>query len=139
MARMTRQRTEIVELLEASADFRSAQQLHEALRAAGSSTGLATVYRTINKLAAEGAVDVLRAEDGEALYRLCTLESHHHHLVCRLCGHTVELAGNPIEQWLDAVGREHGFVNVSHTLELLGTCNACYARAAADAEEAADA
>lgn len=125
MTRITRQRTEIMELLSASAEFRSVQQLHEALRAAGSTTGLATVYRTVNKLAAEGAVDVLRLEDGEARYRRCSTEEHHHHLVCRVCGRTVELDGPPIEEWIERIAAANGFVNIGHTLELAGTCAAC--------------
>ncbi|MEW1846868.1 hypothetical protein AB0392_53710, partial [Nonomuraea angiospora] len=30
-------------------------------------------------------------------------------LVCRRCGHTVEVAGPAVERWAEAVGSEHGF------------------------------
>ncbi|MDO4791872.1 MAG: transcriptional repressor [Buchananella hordeovulneris] len=132
MTRITRQRTEIMELLESGDEFRSVQQLHEALRLGGSTTGLATVYRTVNKLAAEGAVDVLRLEDGEARYRRCSTEEHHHHLVCRVCGRTVELDGPPIEEWINQIGATNGFVNIGHTLELAGTCAGCVTELAED-------
>ena len=121
-ARVTRQRTAVAKALEGSTDFRSAQQLHEALRASGDGIGLATVYRTLQQLADGGEVDVLRNADGESVYRRCVRREHHHHLVCRSCGATVEVARAAVETWAAAVAAEHGFVEVSHTLEVFGTC-----------------
>ncbi|WP_127127211.1 Fur family transcriptional regulator [Georgenia sp. SYP-B2076] len=128
MVRMTRQRSAVSALLERTTDFRSAQQLHEMLRAHGQPIGLATVYRTLQVLANSGEVDVLRIDDGETLYRRCARQEHHHHLVCRVCGRTVEVAGEPVERWAASVARENGFVGVDHTAELFGTCAACAAR-----------
>ena len=131
--RLTKQRTAIEALLADVDDFRSAQQLHELLVARGDRTGLATVYRTLQSLAEEGEVDVLRATSGEVVYRRCEQRSHHHHLVCRSCGRTVEVEGPSVEAWATAVGADHDFADIEHTLELFGTCAACAAgeRAAA--------
>ncbi|MGB3829956.1 MAG: transcriptional repressor [Ornithinimicrobium sp.] len=118
----TRQQVAVAEELTASPDFTSAQDLHARLRAAGSSVGLATVYRTLTTLAAQGAVDVLRTDDGESVYRACS-SGHHHHLVCRQCGRTVEIEGPAVEQWTERVAAEHGFREVAHTLEIFGTCS----------------
>ena len=60
--------------------------------------GLATVYRTLSALADAGEVDMLRNEDGEAIWRSCS-DTHHHHLVCRTCGATVEVEGPAVERW----------------------------------------
>jgi len=122
--RPTRQRRAVAAALQSFDDFRSAQDIHDLLRRAGDNVGLSTVYRTLQALADGGEVDVLRAEDGEALYRRCS-ERHHHHLVCRACGRTVEVAGPTVETWADAVASEHGFSEVSHTLEIFGTCPSC--------------
>jgi len=108
--------------LEESEDFASAQDLHARMRAAGDSIGLATVYRTLTALAATGEVDVLRTDDGEAVYRMCST-GHHHHLVCRDCGRTVEIEGPAVERWTERVAAEHGFRDVAHTLEIFGTCD----------------
>jgi Fur family ferric uptake transcriptional regulator len=124
---MTRQRAALQELLDAVDDFRSAQQLHELLRGRGDSVGLATVYRTMQALADAGEVDVLRAPDGESLYRRCRDRGHHHHLVCRFCGATVELSADVVESWARQVGTDHGFADVDHTAELTGTCARCAA------------
>ena len=66
-------------------EFRSAEELHAPLRDGGAKVGLATVYRTLQAMAADGAIDMLRTADGEAVYRARST-GHHHHLVCRECG-----------------------------------------------------
>ena len=123
-ARPTRQRRAVAEVLGTFTDFRSAQEIHELLGQRGEQVGLATVYRTLQRLAETGEVDLLRTEDGEAIYRRCS-ESHHHHLVCRDCGATVEVEGPAVERWTRAIAGEHGYDEVSHTLEIFGTCPRC--------------
>jgi len=121
--RPTRQRRAVSAALAGIDEFRSAQEIHEVLRGRGEKVGLSTVYRTLQGLAESGQVDVLRTGD-EALYRACS-GGHHHHLVCRSCGRTVEVEGPTVERWADRVAAEHGFRDVSHTLEVFGTCAEC--------------
>lgn len=122
--RNTRQRTAVSALLAEVEGFHSAQDLHAMLRDRGERVGLTTVYRTLQGLADAGEIDVMRPPGGEHLYRRCS-EGHHHHLVCRSCGRTVEVAGPAVETWADRVAAQHGFSDVSHTLEIFGTCPAC--------------
>ncbi len=37
----------------------------------------------------------------------------------------MEVAGPAVEQWADRIAGDHGFADVSHTLEIFGTCAAC--------------
>lgn len=122
--RPTRQRRAVAEVLTTFDDFRSAQEIHGLLTARGETVGLATVYRTLQKLSETGEVDMLRTEDGEAIYRHCSA-THHHHLVCRACGATVEVEGPAVERWTHAIADEHGYADISHTLEIFGTCARC--------------
>ncbi len=122
--RPTRQRQAVNAALGDLEEFRSAQEIHGVLRARGERVGLSTVYRTLQSLADIGQVDVLRLGDGEARYRRCS-RGHHHHLVCRSCGRTVEVDGPTVERWAERVAAEHGFREVSHTLEVFGTCGDC--------------
>jgi Fur family transcriptional regulator, ferric uptake regulator len=123
--RSTRQRAAVAELLDELDDFRSAQEIHEELRRRGEGVGLTTVYRTLQGLADAGEIDVLRATgNGEASYRRCS-EHHHHHLVCRVCGRTVEVEGPVVERWAARVAAQHGFADVDHTVEIIGTCADC--------------
>jgi Fur family ferric uptake transcriptional regulator len=105
-------------------EFRSAQELHAILREAGDTVGLATVYRNLQAMAADGEIAMLRTDDGEAVYRACST-GHHHHLVCRVCGRTVEVEGPTVEAWANRVSADHGFTDVRHTLEIFGTCGSC--------------
>ncbi|MFS3128815.1 Fur family transcriptional regulator [Nocardioides sp. Bht2] len=124
IVRPTKQRLAVAKILESFTDFRSAQEIHALLTAAGETVGLATVYRTLQLMAESGDLDVLRTEDGEAAYRRCSA-THHHHLVCRACGATVEIEGPAVERWAEAISAEHGYTAISHTLELFGTCANC--------------
>jgi Fur family ferric uptake transcriptional regulator len=124
--RPTRQQQAVADLLAQTEDFASAQEVHARLRDAGESVGLATVYRTLQALAEAGEVDVLRTDEGEAVYRACE-PGHHHHLVCRRCGRAVEVEGPAVEAWAGRVAREHGYSDITHTLEIFGTCSACAA------------
>jgi Fur family ferric uptake transcriptional regulator len=124
--RRTKQRVAVMSLLETLDEFSSAQDIHAQLRTTGSGVGLTTVYRTLQSLAESGQVDVLRTSDGEARYRRCTPE-HHHHLVCRSCGRTLEVDSPAVETWADEVAAAHGFTDVSHTLEIYGLCADCSA------------
>lgn len=123
--RSTRQKRALAGVLDASEEFLSAQDLFTRLRARGENVGLTTVYNQLRALAEAGEVDALRADDGETLYRRCVSERHHHHLVCRGCGRTVEVEGPEVERWADRVAGAHGFVEVMHTLEIVGTCGDC--------------
>ena len=122
--RQTRQRTAVSELLDGLDEFKSAQELHDILRHRGEPIGLTTVYRSLQTLAESGEVDCLVADDGENRYRKCGA-AHHHHLVCRQCGATVEIAGPAVEKWADTMAAEHGYTEVSHTLEIFGLCQSC--------------
>ena len=122
--RPTRQRRAVVAVLEESGEFRSAQEIHERLRSGGDNVGLSTVYRALQAMADAGEIDMLRVEGGEAAYRRCS-GSHHHHLVCRTCGRTVEVEGPAVERWTRTMAEEHGYTEVSHTLEIFGTCGSC--------------
>lgn len=78
----------------------------------------------MGRMAAAGELDVLAGPDGETVYRRCS-DGHHHHLVCRHCGRTVEVAGSAVEAWTRRVAEHEGFSDVHHTLELTGTCSDC--------------
>lgn len=134
--RITRQRLAVQELLAQIDEFRSAQQLHDELRDRGIKIGLATVYRNLQALADAGEVDVLRTVEGENVYRKCSA-GHHHHLVCRACGHTVEIDAPLVERWADELAQRHGFHDITHELEVHGLCRNCAVPSAVDMDDRA--
>ncbi len=123
----TRQRAAVSAALDEVQEFVSAQQLHARMREHGTGVGLATVYRTLQNLAADGEVDVMRTGEGEAVYRRCST-GHHHHLICRRCRRTVEVDSIPVERWARRIAEENGFADVEHVLEVFGICGSCASR-----------
>ncbi|GAC1442279.1 MAG: transcriptional repressor [Mycobacteriales bacterium] len=106
--------------------FQSAQEIHASLREAGSSIGLTSVYRAVQRLRDAGELDELRRTNAEAAYRRCR-SGHHHHLTCEGCGISVELLASATERWIERVAGEHGFVPTAHTIEIAGRCADCRA------------
>jgi Fur family transcriptional regulator, ferric uptake regulator len=125
--RTTRQGGAVKGALVDAHGFRSAQDVYAKLRTQGESVGLSTVYRHLQAFADEGLVDVIHTPDGETTYRLCgeATQSHHHHLVCRNCGHAEEIEGRAIERWASTVAEKHGYTDVDHTVEVFGLCGKC--------------
>jgi Fur family ferric uptake transcriptional regulator len=127
--RNTRQANAIESALQSADGFRTAQDLFTTLRAAGERVGLSTVYRYLTLMAELGRVDVVHGAEGEARFRLCgpidpadEPSEHHHHLVCRACGSSVEVSGPQVETWAEQVATAAGYTEVTHTVELFGLC-----------------
>ena len=116
--RNTKQRRAVVRALQHLDDFISTQDLHRVLQEREESVSLATTYRILQSMAELGQVDVLRSSDGEAIYRRCEAEHHHHHLVCRSCGAAVELEAPQVESWAEQTARRYGYADVDHTVEI---------------------
>ena len=121
---MSRSNPRVLSTLERAGGFASAQEVYKLMQREGEKIGLTTVYRSLQSLVNDKIVDLLRREDGEAIYRLCG-ERHHHHLVCKSCGETVEIEGGAIEKWAKTMAEEHGFRVVGHTAEIFGICSKC--------------
>lgn len=135
--RNTWQRERVREALADAQGFVSAQSLHATLRSDDTGIGLATVYRALAGLAASGDADSLQSPDGEALYRACVTQGHHHHLICRTCGLTIEIEAKDVEQWAHRTAAQHGFTDAAHVVDIFGTCVTCTARRDAEAETSA--
>ena len=121
---MSRSNQRVLATLERAGGFASAQEVYQLMQREGESIGLTTVYRALQSLLSDKIVDVLRRDDGEAIYRLCG-GAHHHHLVCKGCGETVKIEGGAIEKWAKTMAEEFGFRDVGHTAEIFGLCPKC--------------
>lgn len=122
--RSTPQQRVVSQALGRHGGFVSAQGLYSDLRAGDEPVGLATVYRSLAGMVDDGSADVIVTSTGESLYRLCS-NAHHHHLVCRVCGRTVEIVSPAVERWAAKVGADNGYADVEHTLQLSGLCAEC--------------
>ncbi|MDX1691148.1 MAG: Fur family transcriptional regulator [Acidimicrobiia bacterium] len=87
---------------------------------------LSTVYRTLDALEGEGLVTHVHLGHGAGAYHVAPSEDHHH-LVCTVCGATVDV---PIGEMGDAVAaltEPHGFVADTAHFAIVGRCAGCAA------------
>ena len=122
--RNTWQKTAVLDELSNTEEFVSAQELHQKISQSGKKLGLTTVYRALTEMVEQGLADSLSISDGEMRYRICTPE-HHHHLICRVCGKTVEFDLPGFEELAQSVAKQNSFTELSHEIELFGICKDC--------------
>lgn len=121
--RRTRSQTRILESLQQMDRSISAQDLYSELRQHEKSMGLATVYRALDALKKEGAVQVRTLTTGESLYSL--IQEDRHHLTCLQCGETIELDSCPVHALEKKFSEQYGFKMNYHVLEFFGVCQGC--------------
>ena len=122
--RNTWQKTAVLDELSNTEEFVSAQELHQKITLSGKKLGLTTVYRALTEMVEQGLADSLSLSDGEMRYRICTPD-HHHHLICRVCGKTVEFDLPGFEELAQSVAKQNSFTELSHEIELFGICKDC--------------
>lgn len=91
------------------------------------SVGRASVYRTLDRLERLRLIQRVDVGGDATGYERVDPDTHHHHLVCQECGRLSPFTSEPLEQAIEAVGRNSGFALASHDVVLRGTCPACEA------------
>ena len=120
-------RRTVVEYLDGQDCCLSAQETHERLAAAGARVGIASVYRVLDLLAAEGLLTRVDLGDGLARYEPARPGSHHHHLVCGDCGKVEAFEDDALERELTRVAGRLGYAMDAHDVVLRGACDDCRA------------
>jgi Fur family ferric uptake transcriptional regulator len=121
-------RRAVVELLARQDCCLSAQEIFDALRAAGRPVGIASVYRVLDLLAERKLVQRLDVGGGVARYEpALSDDEHHHHLVCDDCGKVEAFSDEPLEQALRQLGGRVGYDVEAHDVVLRGSCESCRA------------
>jgi len=121
MQRRTRQRAAIRRAIQAARRPLSPREVLEQARLAVRAIGLATVYRTLNLLVAEGSVHAISLPGEAPRYEAAKLK-HHHHFQCRSCQRIYDVPGCPGNLRRLA---PRGFTVVDHDLTLYGRCSDC--------------
>jgi len=126
---VTPQRLAIFRRLAATDRHPSAEELHAAVRREMPTLSLATVYKTLDTLAAIGAVRPVSRLGARG--RWDANLAPHHHLVCTVCGTVADVAEPRLEaaaRPAAAVAARHGFEAAGHSVEIFGRCAACRGR-----------
>ncbi len=119
----TRSQERILDLLKTLNRAVSAQDIYMELRSRDQNMGLATVYRSLEALKLEGAVQVRTLANGESLYG--SVQRDQHHLTCLNCGESIAINECPVHQLESQLQDSHQFKIYYHTLEFFGLCDRC--------------
>ncbi|KPQ37423.1 MAG: Zn-responsive transcriptional regulator Zur [Phormidesmis priestleyi Ana] len=122
-SRRTRSQTQVLEQLKQIKGAISAQALYLQLKQQHVSMGLATIYRALESLKLEGALQVRTLSSGESLYSLAKEDTHH--LTCVRCGSSTVMAECPVHGLEEHLTESHHFQIFYHTLEFFGLCEQC--------------
>lgn len=121
-------RSAVVELLAEQQCCLTAQQIFDLLRSRSKRIGIASVYRALDVLAAEGLVQRLEIGEGGARFEPAHADGdHHHHAVCERCGGVQTFEDAALEQALDRLALELGLEVAGHDVVLRGSCSDCRA------------
>ncbi|WCR12336.1 transcriptional repressor [Paracoccus stylophorae] len=115
--RVTRQRAALLRIIAASEDHPDAAELHARAERAGAGVSLATVYRTLTTLQAQGVIEKLEFQDQPARWEAAD-QHHHDHMIDVETGAVVEFTSDRIERLQAEIAAEMGYEIVHHRLEL---------------------
>jgi Fur family ferric uptake transcriptional regulator len=102
----------------------SLKELYQSLLRKQKKIGLTSIYRSLDLFESQGMV--FKIINGSSVkYKLCELEDHHHHIVCKACGNVVELNFCDISDWSKKVVESTGYQVIDHQLIFFGFCKAC--------------
>ena len=124
--RTTRQRHAIRDVIESAKRPLSPQEILDAARSTVAGLGLATVYRNLKLLLAEGAIEAITLSGENPRYEAARAD-HHHHFQCTTCRRVFDMEGCPGDLRRLA---PRGFRVEHHEVTLYGRCSDCGRREA---------
>jgi len=119
----TRSQDRVLNLLKNLNQAISAQDIYVELRNQTQGIGLATVYRSLEALKLEGAIQVRTLASGESLYS--SVQEDRHHLTCLQCGASLPIDECPVHELENQLNQSYQFKVYYHTLEFFGLCTLC--------------
>ncbi|MBA7496070.1 Ferric uptake regulation protein [subsurface metagenome] len=122
--RLTPQRIMVLSAIENSDDHISAEEIYAQIVAKYPNVNISTVYRTLELLKRLGLVTETDLGEGRVRYHP-TEKGHHHHLVCRECGATIDLDDSLLAPLKSALFQEYRFIADLRHLAIFGRCINC--------------
>jgi Fur family transcriptional regulator, ferric uptake regulator len=122
--RKTRVGELVVDLLQTYARPFSLRELHLLVLEPFPRTAFSTIYRVISRLEAEGKVERVDWRERGSRYEWAELP-HHHHIVCGVCGRSVDVDDADLGFSEQRIRDATGFLVNHHSIELEGICPDC--------------
>jgi len=121
--RLTPQRRLIADVIHDASSHLTAEDIIAYVQSKMPGVNKSTIYRTLELLEESGCV--FKSESGDHFIYHHAEQGHHHHLVCRRCGKTVECSENLFNQVEQSLAEKYGFrVSFKHIV-MSGLCDTC--------------
>ncbi|MBT4125429.1 MAG: transcriptional repressor [Chloroflexi bacterium] len=112
--RATPARRAVIDVLRATHNHMTVNEVIDGLENAGANFDQSTVYRVLSDLGGVGLVAESRLSPGDTVFEWIS-QSNHHHLQCTSCGRTLPLDDELVQNFISEVHERHGFhVNATH-------------------------
>lgn len=129
--KITPQRRLILDIFLLEPGHVSSEELYAKVKRRDSSIGQATVYRTLKLLVGCGLAEAVNFADGITRYEPHFGAEHHDHLICEVCGRTIEIMDPIIESRQVELADKYGFTLARHRMDLYGLCPKCRSKSPA--------
>ncbi len=130
--RKTKQRDLILKVIASAPGPVSVNEISTLLEECEQSTGIATIYRTINLLMDNELIQCVRLHDAVQRYELTDIP-HHHHFHCTQCDKVYDLEGCYLH--LHESTLKEGHLVTSHEITFRGLCKTCKESLCTDCKE----
>jgi len=122
--RITPQRLMILQAIEEASGHISAEEIYEGVRHNYAGLNISTVYRTLELLKVMGLVAETDMGDGRVRFHSAG-HDHHHHLVCSVCGHVIDLDAAALAPLSDMLIERYRFRADLNHMAIFGRCEEC--------------
>lgn len=119
------QRDVILRAFMSASDHLSTEELHSIVKKHDPTIGYTTVYRSLKLFTQCGLASEVEFHDGVARYEHSLNRRSHHHMVCTVCGDSVEFFAPEVEKVEHRIGEQFHFATSRHSFQIYGTCAAC--------------
>lgn len=126
--RQSRQRDLVLAVVRSTMDHPTADWVHRQARRRLPSISLATVYRNLKRLSADGSIREIHAGGHPARFDGNT--GRHYHIRCLGCGRVNDLPVSVDTRIEEQAGRAMSYRVLGHEVEVIGLCPLCQAGAA---------
>lgn len=122
--RMTPQRQIIMDAICEGGSHTTLPEILERVQRKAPAINQATVYRSLHFLLNMGLIVKAEIAPGATIYEIAG-RSPHHHLLCRICHHELEIDAQPLVALQTDIKQRYGFVIDASHLVLTGLCAHC--------------
>jgi Fur family transcriptional regulator, ferric uptake regulator len=119
------QRHTILRIFLETREHLSIEELHSLVKKHDATIGYTTVYRTLKLFTQCGLAAEVEFHDGVSRYEHRLHRRSHHHMVCTVCGDSVEFSCPEVEEIEHRIARKFHYAASRHIFQIYGTCDAC--------------